>query len=165
MKNTKVIMLKELRGMYRRMLILFVLCLSMGYLSGVYYISITSGFDGNSIEENYLGNEDNEEADTMKFKMHEKEVLSIIHSHTIIFSFIFLAMGFLLIQTSINPKLKSVLVIEPFVSILVTFGGIWLMWKGLEWMKYLIIISGTIMHIAFFSSAIIVLKELIQKRA
>lgn len=163
-KEGKIIDLRTVKGTFRALLLLFILCLSMGYLSGVYYVSITSGFGGESIEENYLGNEDNDDADVMKFKMHEKEVLSIIHSHTIIFSFVFLAMGFLLLQSTINTKLRKLLIIEPFLSILLTFGGIWLMWKGMSWMKYIVIISGSLMHLAFFSSALIVAKELLQNR-
>lgn len=164
MKEGSIFKLRAIDGNFRYLLLLFVLCLSIGYLSGVYYISITSGFNGDSIEENYLGNEDNEEAEIMKFKMHEKEVLSVIHSHTVIFSFIFLALGFLLLQSSVNKKLRSILIIEPFISIVFTFGGIWLMWKGHYWMKYIIIISGSVMHLAFFTSASIIIKELIQKR-
>ena len=156
--------LNEVKGTYRVFLIMFIMCLSVGYATGMYYISISSGFTGQSVSENYLGNEDDEEAEIMKFKMKEKEVLSIVHSHVISFSLIFLALGFLLFHSSFSEKLIAFLAIEPFVSIILTFGGIWLMWKGLDWMKYIVIFSGTLMHFIFISSATLVMVDLIKKR-
>ena len=133
--------LDKITGSFRKFLIAFILCLSIGYSYGLYYISISSGFSSETVKENYLGNEENEEAETMKFKMSEKEVISIIHTHIISFSLIFLALGFLLFQSSMPTKLISFLSLEPFASIILTFGGIWFMWKGIFWMKYIVILS------------------------
>lgn len=156
--------LNEVKGTYRVFLIMFVMCLSVGYATGMYYISISSGFTGQSVSENYLGNEDDEEAEIMKFKMKEKEVLSIIHSHVISFSLMFLALGVLLFNSSYSPKLISFLTLEPFISIILTFGGIWFLWKGLDWMKYIVIFSGTLMHLIFVCGASLVLVDLLKKR-
>jgi hypothetical protein len=156
--------LRKVKGTIRSFLIMFVISLSFGYASGLYYISISSGFTGKSVEENYLGNEDDEEAGTMKFKMKEKEVLSIIHSHVISFALIFLALGFLLFHSSFSTKLISFLSIEPFISLLFSFGGIWLMWKGIDWMKYIVIISGSLMHLVFLTSILLILIDLLAKR-
>jgi hypothetical protein len=157
--------LSKTSGPFRSYLIAFVISLSIGYGTGLYYVSITTGISQKNVAENYLGNEEDEEAEKMKFKMKEKEILSIIHGHIISFSLIFLAIGFLLFQSSYSTKLISFLSIEPFISIIITFGGIWLMWKGIIWMKYLVIISGTLMHLIFISSIILILLELFKKRA
>ena len=156
--------LENLTGLWRKLLIAFVITLSFGYGAGMYYLTLTSGTQSQSIEENYLGNEADESALEMKFKKPEKEVVSIIHSHVISFSLIFIAMGALLLLTSYPARLKSFLIIEPFVSIILTFGGIWLMWKGIAWMKYLIIISGSLMNLAYLVMALMVLIALIKPR-
>jgi hypothetical protein len=156
--------LTKVKGTTRVFLFMFVFCLSFGYATGLYYISISSGFTVASVSENYLGNEDDEEAELMKFKMKEKEVLSIIHSHVVSFSLMFLTLGFLLFQSSFPSKLISVLTIEPFISIILTFGGIWFLWKGVEWAKYIILLSGTLMHIIFIAGATLVLVDLLRKR-
>ena len=160
----KFLPLNKVEGSARLFLILFVFCLSFGYAAGLYYISLSSGFTNKSVQENYLGNEADEEAEVMKFKMNEKEVLSIIHGHVISFSLIFLAIGFLLFQSSYSSKLVSVLVIEPFISIVLTFGGIWFMWKGVEWMKFIVILSGAIMHLIYITSTVLILADLLKKR-
>ena len=69
-------------------------------------------------------------------------------------------LGGLVALTSLSNKLKSFLMVEPFVSIILTFGGIYLMWKGITWMKYIVMISGTIMSIVFVISAAVVLFQL-----
>lgn len=158
------ITLENLTGLWRNLLIAFVITLSFGYGTGMYYLTLTSGVETQSIEENYLGNEADEAALEMKFKKPEKEVISIIHSHVISFSLIFIALGALLLMTSFSPRLKSILVFEPFISIILTFGGIWLMWKGITWMKYVIIISGTIMNLAYVMMAGLVLVALVRQR-
>lgn len=158
------ITLENLTGLWRNLLIAFVITLSFGYATGMYYLTLTSGTQTQTIEENYLGNEADEAALEMKFKKPEKEVVSIIHSHVISFSLIFLAIGGLLLLTSYPTRLISFLVIEPFVSILLTFGGIWLMWKGFAWMKYVIIVSGTLMNLAYVVIAGLVLIALLKPR-
>jgi hypothetical protein len=162
--ENKFFKLETIKGNFRVFLIAFVLSLSIGYMTGLYYISITSGFTDNTVKENYLGNEEVEDADVMKFKMSEKEVLSIVHNHIISFSLIFFALGLLLFHSSYPPRLVFFLTIEPFISIGLTFGGIWLMWKGLFWMKYIIILSGSVMHLIFISSVLLILIELLKKR-
>jgi hypothetical protein len=75
-------------------------------------------------------------------------------------SILFFITGFLLAMTSINHKLKMILIIEPFVSILLTFGGLYLVWFGVEWFRYVVILSGTAMTLAYSVGVIILLLQL-----
>ena len=75
-------------------------------------------------------------------------------------SVIFFLMGFLVCMTSINFRLKLFLAIEPFVSILLTFGGIYLLWLEILWFKYVVIFSGVLMTLSFLLSAFLILKDL-----
>ena len=73
---------------------------------------------------------------------------------------LFFMTGFLLSQTPINQSLKLFLIIEPFVSIVLTFGGLYLIWYGVEWFRYVVIISGIAMTLAYTAAVVIVLKHL-----
>jgi hypothetical protein len=75
-------------------------------------------------------------------------------------SMLFFLTGFLLAQTPINQRLKLFLIVEPFVSILLTFGGLYLIWFGLEWFRYIVIFSGIAMTLAYSAAVFIILKYL-----
>lgn len=138
----------------------FVVVLSIGYFTGIQFVRQTDSNRPDGIEENYLGNEDIDEVTVMKFKKGEREMLTILHTHILSISFIFFLLGGLVALTSIPKKLKAFLMIEPFVSIIVTFGGIYLLWKGMLWMKWIVMISGVLMTLVFVISAIAVLSQL-----
>jgi len=137
----------------------FVIVLSIGYITGLSFVRQTGSTAPDGIEENYLGNEEVEDAAVMKFKKGEREMLTIVHTHILSMSFIFFFLGGLVAITSLPRKLKSFLMIEPFISILLTFGGIWLMWEGVTWMKYVVMVSGTLMTLVFVFSALVILQQ------
>ncbi|RMA58042.1 hypothetical protein [Ulvibacter antarcticus] len=138
----------------------FVVVLSIGYISGLLFVGQTESTNPDGIEENYLGNEEVEDVKVMKFEKGEREMLTIIHTHILSMSFIFFLLGGLLAISSLPLKLKSFLMIEPFVSIILTFGGIYFLWKGVGWMKYVVMISGTLMTAVFVIGAGAVLIQL-----
>lgn len=143
----------------------FVLILSIGFFTGLLFINETSSNTPAGIEENYLGNEEDENAHIMKFKKGEREMLTIVHTHILSMSFIFFLLGGLVWGIDLPTKLKLFLTVEPFVSVILTFGGIYLMWSGVLWMKYVVIFSGILMTITFTVSSILVLYQLMTKNA
>lgn len=138
----------------------FVVVLSVGFYTGLLFVGETSGAGPDGIEEQYLGNEADDDAKVMKFKKSEREMLTIIHTHILSMSFIFFLLGMILITTNLGKKLKIFLLIEPFVSVILTFGGLYLVWSGLTWMRYIVIISGILMTMSFTASAVIILTQL-----
>jgi len=141
----------------------FIVTLSFGFYTGLRFVNENTNNTTQGIEEHYLGNEDDEDAEIMRFKKSEKEIITTVHNHVVSMSLIFLALGSILLITSLNPILKKVLMIEPFVSVVLTFGGIWLMWSGVLWFKYIIICSGILMTITYSVSAALILFQLIKK--
>ena len=141
----------------------FVLMLSIGYGTGLLFVGNTNSNNPKGMEENYLGNEDDENAEVMKFKKGEREMLTILHTHILSISFIFFFLGGLIAMTTLPKKLKTFLMIEPFLSIILTFGGIYFLWKGILWMKYIVMFSGIVMTAVFFIGAISVLFHLTKK--
>ncbi len=142
----------------------FILVLSIGFYTGLSFVNETSSIDPSGIEEQYLGNESDEDATVMKFKKSDKEMLSIVHSHILSMSMIFFLVGLILSITDLNNTLKLFLMIEPFFSVIFTFGGIYLLWKGTLWMKYVVIVSGLIMALTFTASVIIILFQLFRPK-
>ncbi|MEW2921458.1 hypothetical protein AB1A65_08320 [Muricauda sp. ANG21] len=135
----------------------FVIILSVGFFTGLLFIRETESTTPAGIEENYMGNEDDEAADVMKFKKGDREMLTIVHTHILSMSMIFFLLGGLVWMTDCSKKWKLFLTIEPFLSVILTFGGIYLMWKGISWFKYIVIFSGILMTLTFTGSATMVL--------
>ncbi len=142
----------------------FIIVLSVGFYTGLLFVGETSSTNPNGIEEQYLGNEKDENAMVMKFKKSDKEMLSLVHSHVLSMSVIFFLIGLLLSIVKLNIKFKLFLMIEPFVSVILTFGGLYLLWKGLLWMKYIVIFSGILMTLTFTFSIFIILIQLFSKK-
>lgn len=145
----------------RLSLSVFILALSFGYFSGLDMLKHTTDFKAEGIQENVLGNEFDEEADELHFKMSERELHGIIHSHVITLSILFVVLSLLIFFTTLPPFFKSFLMIEPTVSLVVTFGGLWMMWHGFTWVKYLIMASGILMHLSIVCIVLVLLKNLL----
>jgi hypothetical protein len=156
----------------------FLLTLSLGYYTGVLFVKHTTEFTPQGIEESYNGNQIEEEmteddwenddwkvenSNPLKYKKSEQEIISIVHAHVISFSLIFLLLGVIVMLTSIPLWLKKILIIEPFISIVLTFGGIWMLWKDIAWMKYIVMCSGILLTITFSLSVLIVIQQLLKK--
>jgi hypothetical protein len=149
----------------RQFLAVFVLVLSVGYFTGLLFVAETTEGSPQGIHENYLGNEADEEAEVMKFEKSEREMLTTVHTHILSLSFVFVLMGILVWLSDTSLWLKKFLSIEPLLSVLFTFGGIYLMWKGIGWMKYVVMISGFLMTLSFTGAAVLVLWQLLFKKA
>ena len=139
----------------------FVIVLAVGYCTGLLFVAQTEAVDPAGIEEAYMGNEEVEDAPVMKFKKSPREMLTIIHTHVLSMSFIFFLLGILVWITQFPVKAKLFLTIEPFVSVILTFGGIYLMWEGISWMRYIVLFSGILMTLTFAFSSVLVLYQLV----
>ena len=150
---------------FKNLVVPFILVLSIGYFVSILLVDHTSSLSPTGIEENYLGNESKDPQDIYKFKKTKYQIYNLLHSHIISMSIIFFITGLLLLITDLNYYFKMFLIIEPFVSILITFGGIYLLWNGVAWMKYVIFISSTIVAIVFLISCYIILLQSLSKKS
>ena len=146
------------------LIIAFTCTLSIGFYSGITFVRDTNGTNPNGVEQRYLGNEYDTDATKMQFKKTKAEVMTLVHNHVLSLSVIFFLLAVILATTGINKKLKVFLMIEPFVSVLLTFGGIYLMWSGILWFKYVVVISGILMTVAFVLSTFFILKACLVKK-
>ncbi len=141
----------------------FLIVLTIGFLSGTKFLFYSNTTTPVGIEEHYNGNEFSDDQEVMKFKKSEKEILNIVHAHILSMSLIFLAIGYFLTKTDISNPLKNFLIVEPFVSIVLTFGGIYMLWLEISWFTYVIMISGILLHICYFLAVFLIFKELYKK--
>jgi len=141
----------------------FLIILNIGFTTGLLFVGNTQSITPSGMVENYLGNEEDEEAQEMKFKKSDHEMLTLLHTHVLSTSFIFLLLGGLLAITSIPKKLKYFLMIEPFLSIILTFGGLYLLWNGILWMKFIVMISGIVMTGVFYLGTLLLIIQLFKK--
>ncbi|OUS02557.1 hypothetical protein A9Q86_03380 [Flavobacteriales bacterium 33_180_T64] len=142
----------------------FIIVLSIGFYTGLLFVSETSSVHPNGIEEQYLGNEADEDALIMKFKKSEQEMLTLVHGHILSMSIIFFLVGVILCTTKLPQKIKIILIVEPFASVLFTFGGLYFLWKNILWMKYIVMISGSLMTLSFTISVVVILYQLFVPR-
>ncbi|AOW19651.1 hypothetical protein [Urechidicola croceus] len=148
----------------KTLILVFLVILSIGYFTGLVFVNDTSSANPDSIQEHYLGNENDDNAQVMKFKKSEREMLTLVHNHILSLSLIFFVLALILSTTSINKKIKHFLMFEPLVSVVLTFGGIYLMWMGITWFKYIVMISGTLMTLSYISAVILIITQLFKKK-
>ena len=142
----------------------FIVVLSIGFYTGLLFVGETSSASPNGIEEHYLGNEADEEAEVMRFKKSDREMLTLVHNHILSMSIIFFLVGLIVSITKLEIRLKMFLIVEPFISVVLTFGGLYLLWTGILWMKYLVMFSGILMTLTFTASVLIIIRQLLQKK-
>ena len=142
----------------RMLVVFFVLTLNIGFFTGINFVKVTTSFKAMGIQANYLGNEEDENAEVMKFKKTERDILTLVHNHILSLSIIFFLLAILLHMTTVKEPWRSFLMLEPFVSLVLTFGGIYILWKGVTWFKFVIMISGLFMILSIVTSSLIVLK-------
>ncbi|MEC3907396.1 hypothetical protein VOI54_10230 [Tamlana sp. 2201CG12-4] len=141
----------------------FIIVLSIGFYTGLLFVGETSSANPNGIEEHYLGNEADENAEVMRFKKSDQEMLTLVHNHILSMSIIFFLLGLIVSTTKLNKKLKLFLIVEPFISVVLTFGGLYMLWSGILWMKYIVMFSGILMTLTFTVAVAIILKQIFQR--
>lgn len=147
----------------KALIAVFLVVLSIGFYTGLTFVNETTTSSPEGIESHYNGNEADENATVMQFKKSKREVLTLVHNHILSLSIIFFILSLILSTTSINKKLKHFLMFETFASVLLTFGGIYLLWLNIGWMKYVIMISGIAMTLSYTISVFMIIFELLKK--
>ena len=143
----------------RLLVAVFVITLNVGFFTGINFVKVTTSFKAAGIQSNYLGNEEDEEAEVMKFKKTEREILTLVHNHILSLSIVFFLLALLLHMTGLQEPWRSFLMLEPFLSLVLTFGGIYVLWLGVTWFKYVIMLSGLLMVASIVISSLVLLKE------
>jgi hypothetical protein len=153
-------LIHQLPRAIKALVFVFVLILNIGYFGGLAIVDTTTSMSTDGIESHYLGNENDDSIQEMKFKKSKTELLTLVHNHILSMGVLFFLFGLILATTNLNSKWKLFLIIEPFISIILTFGGLYLLWLGITWFKFIVMISGLLMTLCFVTGSIIILWQL-----
>lgn len=159
------LLIKNLSRPVKQFIGMFLILISIGYFTGLTFVFQTDATTPQGIEENYNGNEDQVEPQVLKFKKSEREMLTIIHTHILSITMIFFLTGILLWTTELSVLWKKILSIEPFLSILITFGGIYLIWMGYTFLSVIVVLSGIFMTLSFIFAVLFIFRDLLKKPA
>lgn len=150
--------LRSLPVSIRLLLTAFLLAAAFGFTQGLLFVKHTTRMSTDGIAERYRGTEamgidpdklpDDRE---IQYEKSEAEILNITHAHIITLSLLFLVVGGIFALSSGLPSwLRGFVLVEPFVSIVLTFGGMWLVrFQHPSW-SLLMAVSGIAMTFSFF---------------
>ena len=155
--------LEDLDKSLKKIILLFLTTISLGYGFGLRFLYLTTEANPTTLESHYLGNELDEEEEIMKFKKTEKSMLTFLHDHLFALGILQLIISLLIYFTKTKKRLKAFLIYEPFLSLLVTFSGIYLLWLGVPALQYLLMLSGFLFHATFIFSICMLSYKLIKK--
>ena len=143
----------------KKILIYYLITLGVGFSLGVLYVYLNSEFSSAGMIEQYLGNNDDWDP---KLPKTLQDLVSHTHEHITMFSIIFLSLGIIFLYNStIKGFWKRFLIIEPFLSIIITFGGFFIIRYISINFSYIIMISSILMYLCFYVMLIVSLYELI----
>ena len=153
--------LKQLSRSLKFLTVAYLIVLGIGVTTGLIYVAATTSMTPSGAIEQYIGNDDDWEPKQPKEFI---DLVSQAHQHIVMFSFIFLSIGFIFNRNSIiKGPMKLFLMIEPFVSIIVTFGGFFILRYLTPSFVYIIIVSSSLMYICFYIMLYVSLYDLFKK--
>lgn len=157
---TPFFLIRNFSKPFKAFVFAFMIVLSLGYFTGLLFVAQTDSTTPKGMVENYNGNDEIEDAAVLKFKKGEREMLTILHTHILSIGFIFAFLGLLVWGTELPIFWKKFLMIEPFCSIIVTFGGIYFLWLGYRFFAYIVMVSGLLMTLSYCGGLFAIMRAL-----
>ena len=158
--------LNQLSSNVRYFLLAFIVCLTIGVTVGLVYVWKTTSMSPAGASEHYSGSVASGDLDIPeKYPKSVESMLLTTHTHVISFAMIFLVLGGIFsLNSLIKGSLKTFVIIEPFITVLGTFGSIWGMRYLSSVYSYLSIIFGVMTYFTFYFMVGVVLYDLILKK-
>ena len=138
------IRLRSLPAYARAPIIAFVLVGLVGYAAGLVFVSYNTGMRSEGIADHYHGDEEQ-----LKFGKSTAEMLNIVHSHLLGMGVLFFAVAALYVCTDSAARWKALWSSETLLSLLTTFGALWLIAVGQTWAVWIIYPSSVLMICGF----------------
>ena len=158
------ISLKNLDVYLKYLLASFLLTMSIGIFTGIGYVYFTTNIQIEGTIERFNGSEADKDEIPEEFPKPIENMILTTHNHINSFALISLIIGIIFYFNSIiQGKIKLFLLLEPFISTILTFASLWLMRFFNESFVYLVIISAIIMYLCWFIMISVSLYELLKK--
>lgn len=167
MENNRLkVTLTTLPVALRRLILGITLLLSSGVTVGLIYLYDTTSMSADGALSRYHGDEPMGEIDIPEsYPKAYSDMLLTTHNHLLGFSFVFAILCTIFYFTTLLPPFwKNFLMIEPFLSVLVTFGSLWLVRFIHTDLIYLTIISAVFTYASYYLITGIIWYELLIKK-
>lgn len=149
----------------RAFLTAFLVVVTCGYAIGLVFVDHTSSGSPSGLAAEYRGTEQDGGAAEMKFEKGAREMYTFLHNHVFSLSLLFFSVGAVFYFSSTGPGWwKMFLIVEPFLAVVTTFGGIWLLRFVSPGFVWLVIPSGISMGICYLIMVVLILRELWWRR-
>ena len=149
------ISLNRFEPLLKKFVTAYIIVVTIGLSLGLYFVNHTTDMTPSGAVERFNGSqpaEDDEFAIPENYPKPLSELLTTTHNHILGFSFIFGSIGFIFYFNSrVKRFWKAFLMIEPFVSIVLSFGSIWLMRYIHPNFVYITIISAILLYLSFYT--------------
>ncbi len=150
--------LKNTKGSLRAFLISVLLLLTIGVSTGLMYLYNTNQYSQSGVVSAYLGDPQDEFAIPRQIS----ELLLTTHTHLLGFSFIFFITGIIFyFNTTIKGFWKKFFLVEPFISVFITFASIWAIRYLHAQFVITVFIGATLTYFSYYFIAVICLYELL----
>jgi hypothetical protein len=146
------IRLRSLPPHLRLPIVAFVFVGLVGYAAGLAFVSYNTGMRPGGISDHYHGNEQE-----LKFGKSAAEMLNIVHSHLLGMGVLFFAVAVLYAVSDASARWKTFWATETILSLLSTFGSLWLLAIGQRWAVWIIYPSSILMVIGYLLMSIVVI--------
>ena len=158
MNNLK---LKDLDQTAKIFLSFFLITMLIGIFTGLGYIYYTTDMNPGGTIEHYKGSKVLDDEIPEEFPKPLEGMILTTHAHVNSFALISLVIGMIFYFNSyINGKLKLLLMIEPFVSTIITFTSLWFLRYMNDQFVYIVMISSFLMYLFWAIMILISLYEL-----
>ena len=164
--NYSHITLNSLPAALRKLIFGATLLLSAGVTVGLFYLYDTTSLSADGAVSRYRGDIADGEIDIPEsYPKPLSDLLLTTHNHLIGFSFIFIILCTIFYFTSLLSQFwKNFFMLEPFLSVLVTFGSLWLVrFLDVDYI-YLTIISAFLTYASYYFMTAVIWYELLSKR-
>lgn len=149
----------------KKIIFTFALVSFLGVVVGGVMIEVTTNLTPQGVVEQYKGisKSELEPSEELKFPKPLKEMLITTHNHILGLSSLFLIMGLLYLTVGENTWLQISIAVEPLISLILTFGGLWVMRYLWSPFVYVVILSGTLMIGCYGWMSLVVMKAALSK--
>lgn len=149
----------------KKLIFTFVLVAFIGVVVGGVMIEITTHLTPEGVVEQYKGISKSkvETSKDLKFPKPLKEMLITTHNHILGLSSLFAIVGFLYLATGKDTWLHISIAVEPLISLILTFGGLWVMRYLWSPFVYVVILSGALMIGTYAWMSLVVMKACLSK--
>ncbi|MBI5661100.1 MAG: hypothetical protein HZC46_03035 [Ignavibacterium album] len=154
---------KQLKNMISALL----LSLTFGVILGLGFLYYTTSYSPIEAIERYNGSQVSDEFEIVEnYPKPISEIFITTHNHIIAFTLIFTLVCTIFYFSSILKNgWKNFLLIEPFISIIISFGSLWLMRFVNPGFAYLMAVSSTLIYLSYFIMVGLILYEIFFKKS